>query len=151
MRQALEQIADVCTLRAVSNLYETKAIGPPQPDYLNAALLVGSSLAPLELLAALMAVEEQFDRIRTQRWGARTLDLDLLWSEGVTVSLPQLSVPHPRLKERAFAILPLLDVAPTAADPLTGVPYASLVCSQGDAGVRQIDDWGWAGQWVLAP
>lgn len=92
--------------------YLTPPHGPPQPDYLNAAARVTTELAPLELLEHLHRVERELGRVREERWGPRTLDLDLLWWFGGSVREPTLSVPHPGLQERAFALAPLLDVAP---------------------------------------
>ena len=84
-------------------------------------------LSPLALLDALLAIERDLGRTReddTIRWGPRTIDLDVLWIDGVSVDDPRLLVPHPRMHERAFALVPLLDVAPGARDPRTGEPYA---------------------------
>lgn len=97
---------------ARSPLYLTAPVGPPQPDFLNAAARVRTTLPPHGLLEALLRVEARLGRVREVRWGPRTLDLDLLHMEGAAVSTPELEVPHPRLSERSFALAPLLDVAP---------------------------------------
>jgi len=111
---------------ARSPLYESlPAGGPPQGDYLNAAVLVETSLEPLALLERALSVERELGRIRRERWGPRTIDLDVLWIEGRSVSEPGLQVPHPQLEERPFALRPLLDVTPDATDPRTGRAYAS--------------------------
>lgn len=108
-----------CTLLARSRLYETPPLGPPQPDYLNAALRVRYAGDVLELFAATQRVEQLLGRERRERWGARTLDIDLLhWSEG-PVRRAQLEVPHRELPQRSFALAPLLDVAPELA-PMWG-------------------------------
>jgi len=99
-------------VEAVSALYETEAIGPPQPRYLNAAVRLATLLSPLELLGLLLRVESILGRERKERYVPRTIDLDLLWTDGPAVSLPSLVVPHPRLRERVFALVPLLDVVP---------------------------------------
>ncbi|WP_394832730.1 2-amino-4-hydroxy-6-hydroxymethyldihydropteridine diphosphokinase [Pendulispora rubella] len=110
--------AEVAPIVAASWIYETAPVGPPQPHYLNAALLLHWAPDDLPaLLAKLQAIEASLGRVRRERWGARTIDLDILWAEDVVLDLPRLTVPHPRVHERAFAILPLLDVAPDA-------PYA---------------------------
>jgi 2-amino-4-hydroxy-6-hydroxymethyldihydropteridine diphosphokinase len=133
MRGALEALRGAARVLAVSRVYETAPVGgPPQPDYLNAAVLVEWELAPATLLEALHGIEARFGRLRDERWGARTLDLDVLWIEGLVVAEPRLSVPHPRLHERAFALAPMLEVAPGAVDPRTGVPFVAKV----DASVR---------------
>lgn len=110
-------------LVAVSSLYATPPLGPPQPDYLNAAARVRTDLAPRELLAHLQRVETELGRVREVRWGPRTIDLDFL--HGGEVREPDLEVPHPGLRERAFALAPLLDVAPELSDEL-GPALAAL-------------------------
>lgn len=106
------------TLLASSPLYHTPPLGPPQPDYLNAALLVDWQGEARELLAHTQRIELLLRRQRNQRWGARTLDIDLLhWSEGALAE-EGLTIPHPGLCERAFALAPLLDVLPALAAEL---------------------------------
>lgn len=97
---------------ARSHLYETPPLGPPQPDYLNAALLVEWSGTPRALLSELHAVERLLGRERRERWGPRTIDLDLLWWEAGAVHEADLLVPHPGLLVRNFALAPWLDVLP---------------------------------------
>jgi len=99
---------------AVSPLYETEPVGPPQPDYLNAALRIETKLAPAALLEVLLETERRLGRHRgpAARWAARTLDLDLLWDERGELDTESLSLPHPELERRRFALCPLLDVAP---------------------------------------
>lgn len=112
-----------------SPVYETPpAGGPPQGDYLNAAVLVVTSLGGREILDRTLTIERDLGRARSEetRWGPRTIDLDLLWIEGEALDEEGLIVPHPRLTERPFALRPLLDVAPDAVDFRTGVAFASL-------------------------
>jgi len=101
-------------VEAVSPLYDTAPVGPPQPRYLNAAARIRASLEPEALLDRLLAIERVLgrDRSREERWGPRPLDLDLLWASTGPVRTPRLELPHPRLLERPFALAPLLDVAP---------------------------------------
>lgn len=100
-------------LIAVSAYYQSQAIGPgEQPDYLNAVAALDTTLTPLALLDQLQAIEQAQGRVRTVRWGARTLDLDLLLYGNQVLDLPRLQVPHPRLGERAFVLRPLADLAP---------------------------------------
>lgn len=124
---AIERVAaleGVC-LVAVSEVIETEPVGgPTQGAYLNAAVLIETSLSPRALLDELLAIERMFGRERRERWGPRTLDLDVLWVEGLVVDEPGLTVPHPRLHERTFALVPLVEVAPHAIDPRTGRPMA---------------------------
>ena len=111
-------------LRA-SPLYRTPAWGrTDQPDFVNAAAALETTLAPRELLDRLLAVERAFGRIRaadgSDRWGPRRLDLDILLYGDAVIDAPGLRVPHPHLHERAFALVPLLDVAPDAVIPGIG-------------------------------
>jgi 2-amino-4-hydroxy-6-hydroxymethyldihydropteridine diphosphokinase len=100
----------------VSQLYESDPVGPPQPRYYNAAVRVDSDLPAQALLAQLLAIEAQLGRRRdpAQRSAARTIDLDILWAQS-PVSSAELSIPHPQLRERRFALAPLLEVAPELA------------------------------------
>lgn len=123
---------------AVSALYETDPVGPPQPDYLNAAVRLELHGTPEALLDVLLAIEHRSGRTRTERWGPRPLDLDLLWLEGVEVSTARLVVPHPRLHERRFALAPLLDVAPDAVDPRTGLLIARALDELAEGGIRRL-------------
>lgn len=118
------------TIRALSYVYETEPLGPPQPRYLNAAVRLQSPLDAHTLLDRALSIERTLGRVRDVRWGPRTLDLDLLWAEQ-PVSSERLRVPHPHLHERTFALAPLLDVAPE----LTG-EYGPLLAALGGAPER---------------
>jgi 2-amino-4-hydroxy-6-hydroxymethyldihydropteridine diphosphokinase len=135
MRSALAALATVARVERTSHVYETAPVGPPQPAYLNAAVLLAWEGSAEALLDALLAIEAAHGRVRgAERLGPRTLDLDVLWIEGLAVDGERLVVPHPRLRERAFAVVPLLEVAPDARDPRTGERY---VAPAGD--VRRTD------------
>jgi 2-amino-4-hydroxy-6-hydroxymethyldihydropteridine diphosphokinase len=97
-------------LVAVSDRYQTPPIGPSQPDYINAAAQLQTSLSPESLLDRLQSIEQQQDRVRTVRWGPRTLDLDILLYDNIVCDTERLSIPHPRMAERAFVLLPLADI-----------------------------------------
>lgn len=101
-----------------SALYETAPLGPPQGDYLNAALRLDTTLAPIDLLQVLLRTERRLGRMRSadQRWGPRSVDLDLLWDERGPHQSAALRVPHPELANRNFALAPLLDVASELED-----------------------------------
>lgn len=103
------------TLR--SHFYKTAPVGPPQPDYINACIAVETCLSARELLKRLLLIEHQFGRVRKERWGARSLDLDLIFYGDRIITAPNLSVPHPRLHERAFVLIPLMDIAPEWQHP----------------------------------
>jgi 2-amino-4-hydroxy-6-hydroxymethyldihydropteridine diphosphokinase len=128
MRAALRELAHEADVLTSSRVYESPPFGGmDQPPYLNAAALVRVQAAlpdgALVLLDALLGIEARLGRIRRERWGPRTLDLDILWIDGVRIDTPRLVVPHPYLRERAFAMAPLLDLVPVARDPLTGEAY----------------------------
>jgi dihydroneopterin aldolase/2-amino-4-hydroxy-6-hydroxymethyldihydropteridine diphosphokinase len=127
-------------VRAASPLMETDPVGgPEQPDFLNAVLLVDTSLAPLELLAACQEVELDHGRQRLERWGPRSLDIDLISYDALVAASTELELPHPRAAERAFVLLPWLAVQPDAVLPVDGeqVPVAELVTrAPGLDGVR---------------
>lgn len=122
LRKAVEALdhREGITVREVSRFYRTPAWGrEDQPDFINAVALLETSLTPRALLERLLAVETEFGRHRPdgERWGPRTLDLDLLLYGDVVIDEPGLRVPHPHLHERAFALVPLLDVLPEARIP----------------------------------
>ena len=101
---------------AVSPVYETDPVGPPgQGPYLNIVVELETRRSARELLAAALALEAAAGRRRRVRWGPRTLDVDVLWVEGETVDEPDLRVPHPRMYERGFVMVPLADLAPDLA------------------------------------
>lgn len=103
---------------SVSPFYETEAEGPPQAAFINGALLVLTSMPAADLLDRMLAVEAKLGRVRSPETakGPRTIDLDILWIEGESVDEENLRVPHPRLRDRTFALRPLLDLAPDARD-----------------------------------
>lgn len=108
-------------LDARSRLYRTPPWGvPDQPDFVNAVARLETSLPPRELLDALLAIEARAGRARGVRYGPRTLDLDLLVYADLAICEPGLAIPHPRLHERAFVLLPLADVAPDLEVPGRG-------------------------------
>ena len=102
-------------VEASSRVWETEPVGPPQPRYLNAVLLIVTELEPPELLAACLRVESALGRVRRERWGPRTIDIDVLLFDERTIDEPELRVPHPRMHERAFVLAPLLELEP---DPM---------------------------------
>lgn len=111
LREAVAAIPDVV---AVSRLYETAPVGGPggQDRFLNLVVQLDTARGARELLEVCRACEAAAQRVRQVRWGPRTLDVDVLWIDGVTVDEPDLQVPHPRMFERAFVLLPLRDLAP---------------------------------------
>jgi 2-amino-4-hydroxy-6-hydroxymethyldihydropteridine diphosphokinase len=114
-----------------SRVFETDPVGPPQPAYLNAVLEVRTELEPRALLDACLAVETALGRVRAERWGPRTLDVDVLTYDARTVDEPDLTIPHPRMHERAFVLIPLRELDP---DPMLpgDRSLASLRLASGD-------------------
>ena len=111
----------------VSPYYRSAPMGEvEQPDYVNAVASFHCNLAPIALLDALRQIEHQQGRVRNIRWGARTLDLDLLLYGNQTINQPRLTVPHYGMKQRSFVLIPLADIAPALILPC-GTPLASLI------------------------
>lgn len=132
LRLALRSMAELAELSVagVSRVYETDAVGPGvQGPYLNAAVKLQCGLSARALLDALLAIELAAGRDRSAdalRWGPRTLDLDLLLYGAACIEEPGLSIPHPRLHERAFVLEPVCDLAPNFIHPRVGVSVAEL-------------------------
>ncbi|MCA1692933.1 MAG: 2-amino-4-hydroxy-6-hydroxymethyldihydropteridine diphosphokinase [Acidimicrobiales bacterium] len=116
LRQAVAALPDVV---AVSPVYETEPVGGPpgQPPYLNLVVELATDQSPRQLLAVAQRLETHAGRVRDEHHGPRTLDVDLLWVEGVTVDEPDLTLPHPRMHERRFVLAPLADLAPELVPP----------------------------------
>jgi len=129
MRGAAADLARAVPIEGTSRVYAAAAVGGPvQPEFLNAAALVqlgpeGIEAAAIDLLDCLLGIERRYGRVRRERWGPRLIDLDILWIAETVIDLPRLMVPHPRLRDRAFAVVPLLELAPDARDPRTGERY----------------------------
>lgn len=124
---AVERLNSLGRITARSSLYSTTPVGfAGQPRFFNAAVALETDLAPRPLLNTLLGIEREFGRDRTTAIpnGPRALDLDILLIEGVAVSEPGLEIPHPRLAERAFALIPLAEIAPQACNPRTGTTVA---------------------------
>ena len=112
---------DGITLVALSAVYETDPVGGPvQDDFLNAVVEVTTTLEPHDLLAVCGRLEQAAHRVRIERWGPRTLDVDVLLIDDLTIDTPDLEVPHPRMWERTFVLAPLHDVAPDLVDRPVG-------------------------------
>ena len=133
---AFAALANLTDSRVVhtSSLYRTAPVGlTKQPDFINAVAMLETGLAPEELLDALLDLEARFGRVRRDRNGPRTLDLDLLLYNDIELDLPRLILPHPRLHLRAFVLQPLAEIAPQLAIPGRGTVAAWLpaVANQG--------------------
>ena len=117
------RLASLGRLLCRSSLYSTAPVGfAAQPRFINAVVALETTLTPRELITALLAIEQEFGRDRTTGIanGPRTLDLDILLFGELQISEPDLTIPHPRLAQRAFALVPLAEIAPDAVDPASG-------------------------------
>lgn len=127
-RQAVDELKNsgVLQVDAVSSLYETSPVGgPPQRSFVNLVVRITTDATPRQLLELAKSIEKRLGREADQmRWGPRIVDLDILAIDGVIVAEEDLQIPHPRLTERAFALIPLLETDPGATDP-AGIPYAT--------------------------
>jgi len=107
-----------CNILAASLLYQTPPIGPEgQDDYLNTALQIETSLSPLELLDVLQYLEQQHGRVRHEHWGARTLDLDIIAYDAITMDSERLILPHQHMHWRQFVVRPMCDISPDWIHP----------------------------------
>jgi len=137
VRRALDELATLGTVVARSCLYATEPWGVrEQPDFVNAAALLETALAPRELLAALKAIEVRLGRAETVRWGARIIDLDILTYDDLELREEGLTIPHERLSERAFALAPLAEIDPSFAAAYERLP------AEARAGVRRLEGGG---------
>ena len=127
--EAAREIGDLggTVLLSMSPLYESAAVkldgvDLDAPEYLNAVALINTDLPPEALLAELAGIEQDHGRERHERWGDRTLDLDIIWMDGVQMETENLTIPHPRAFERSFVVVPWHDVQPTAVV----APYGAI-------------------------
>lgn len=141
VEQALEELAQLpdTRLTGTSPLYQSTAVGPgDQPDYINAVARIMTSLEPLTLLDQLQALEQAHQRVRLERWGPRTLDLDLLLYDGQVINHPRLQVPHPYLTQRNFVLYPLAAIEPQLVLPC-GTRLAALLAQTSADGLQVIN------------
>lgn len=141
LESALHQLdrAEGIELIRRSSWYRTAPVGPPQPDYLNGCATLRTRQSPERLLQTLLDIERQFGRVRRERWGARTLDLDLLLYDDVILDTPFLQLPHPRMTERAFVLVPLAEIAPDWLEPKSKKAIADLVGVVNCSGIEKLE------------
>ena len=129
--QAIEELnaADGVSVSRASRLHEYPPMGPPQPDYLNGAIEISTTLRPTELLAELNRIEAALGRERVIHWGPRTVDLDILFWGDLILNTETLTIPHPGACERLFVLEPLVEIAPDLADPRSGQKVSEILAS----------------------
>jgi 2-amino-4-hydroxy-6-hydroxymethyldihydropteridine diphosphokinase len=141
MRAAIDAISKTESIVKASSIYETDPIGfLDQPAFLNMVIKVETEKVPLDLLRKLREVEQSLHRERTFPNAPRTIDLDLLLYNDVILETPELTVPHPRLHERSFVLVPLVEIAPDVIVPTLGSTAKMLLDALGN--VEGINNWG---------
>ena len=144
MRSAVQCIRSVLDQVRVSSLYESDAWGvTDQPAFLNAVVRGRTKVEPLELLDALQAIENELGRVRTQHWGPRTIDIDILLYGSQIIDEPRLKVPHPYMTQRGFVLRPLTDLAAGLTLP-DGSLVGELLTTVSQNDLRRIEGPGWA-------
>lgn len=114
-------------VKRCSSWYQSRPVGPPQPDYINGCATLAVNLSPQQLLQTLLNIEQKFGRIRGEKWGPRTLDLDLIFYGDRQLNQHGLEIPHPQMQYRPFVLVPLEEIAPKLVDPRSGKTIAELV------------------------
>lgn len=136
-RRAIEKLSALGTVAAVSSFYETEPWGGvAQANFLNAAVALDTELSPEALLTAIKKIEQELGRTPRERWGPREIDIDILLYGDTILKTDALTVPHPRLPERAFALRPLADIAPNVMHPVLKRTTAELLADVPSEGVR---------------
>ncbi len=146
LRQAVALLREHLAVTGVSSLYETAPVGVTgQPPFLNAVVACETDAPPAQVLAWCQSAEAALGRERTVRWGPRTIDIDVLLCGNQQVDTPALIIPHPRLTERAFALVPLAELAPDVGIAGTGRTVGEAAAAVGDAGVSLVEGPEWGG------
>ncbi len=119
LTDAIAQIRSLGAIQAISSYYETEPQNVTnQPSFINCAAKLETTLSPQTLLEKIHLIEQALGRTRTERFGPRTIDIDILFHDNTIINEPDITIPHPRLHERAFVLIPLLEIAPTLTHPI---------------------------------
>lgn len=133
IEEALEYIKEKCEILKISSLYETEPVGYKDQDwFLNGVVKIGTHVGPQELLGFILLIEKRLGRVRTIKNGPRIIDLDILFYGNEIINEPNLIVPHPRLHERGFVLVPLQEVAPDLMHPIFRKTIQELLSNLGD-------------------
>ncbi len=144
MEKALKLLGDMLQVELVSAIYETEPVGyVEQPMFLNAVCRGQTELGPLQLLSLVKGMEASLGRVSSFPNAPRTIDLDIIFYGNMIMQTPELTIPHPRLEERAFVLIPLLEIAPDLSHPVSGESIKDLAARvQGREGVKKIGELG---------
>lgn len=139
LRRAVAELAGHVTVMRVSSLYETEPWGVgDQPPFLNAVVEGSTELSPAGLLVRVKAMEQCLGRRLGPRWGPRVIDIDILYYDRQVIDTPDLQIPHPRVAERAFVLVPLAELVPELVDPRSGRPVRDLLLTVGIGRVQRV-------------
>ena len=141
MQQALKELESIMQVEERSPIYETPPWGlVDQPDFLNQVVRGETELSPVELIKALKEIEAEMGRVPTIRYGPRLIDLDLLLYDDLVFETEKLSIPHPRMRGRAFVLVPLADLAPEIIHPVYGETVIEMLAEVDPAGIHVYSD-----------
>ena len=141
LMSAVERLSEKTTIECISSVYETEPIGyKEQPFFFNAVLLVRTELEPMDLLGFIKFIEDDIGRKESFRNAPRPIDVDILLYNDLVMQTEELKIPHPRMNERAFVLVPLLEIAPNLIDPISRRSFSDLRNELGDLdGVRLVE------------
>ena len=144
LEKALQLLGERLTIRQVSSLYQTEPVGHrEQPLFFNAVCRAETDLGPLQLLSLVKGIEAALGRVPSFAAGPRSIDVDILLYGDLTIEIADLTIPHPRIAERAFVLVPLLELSPDLVHPVSGECVRSLAAAvQGQQGVEKIGELG---------
>ncbi len=139
LRQAIQSISKFASIVKISSIYETTPVGYlDQPDFLNMAIQVFTPLEPISLIRSLKRIEKELGREPSFRNAPRQIDIDILFYDDLVLDSEKLSIPHPRMSERAFVLAPLAEIAPQAVHPVLGQTVAELLATLDQSGVKKL-------------